>query len=359
MHTQTQFIPFLKSLLQPTCDIEHIRLQITNAFNFIFKNEFQNITENEIVYIEHEQKQYEYKVNSLKTELQQIIESQTEERAKYYIQRLIKSILTVKTSKINDINLNKWKEYPNIETDSLWILQNRDNTKGHSAHYWGNFVPQIPNQLIQRYTQAGDWVLDTFLGSGTTLIECNYLNRNGVGIEINETVANNTAHYLQQLHNPTKNTQNIVIHGDSTSLNYAQTLQQYGVQKVQLVLMHPPYWDIIKFGNDTNDLSNANSLHDFLQLFTQILQQAHSVLEKKRYLAIIIGDKYANGEWIPLGFYCMQAAMNNGFLLKSTVVKNYDETRAKRQQKEIWRYRALVGGFYVFKHEYIFIFQKK
>lgn len=28
------------------------------------------------------------------------------------------------------------------------------------------------------------------------------------------------------------------------------------------------------------------------------------------------------------------------------------------KQKELWRYRALAGGFYVFKHEYIFLFQK-
>jgi len=27
-------------------------------------------------------------------------------------------------------------------------------------------------------------------------------------------------------------------------------------------------------------------------------------------------------------------------------------------QKELWRYRALVGGFYIFKHEYILLFKK-
>jgi hypothetical protein len=31
----------------------------------------------------------------------------------------------------------------------------------------------------------------------------------------------------------------------------------------------------------------------------------------------------------------------------------------KRIQEELWRYRALSGGFYVFKHEYIFLMQKK
>jgi len=50
--------------------------------------------------------------------------------------------------------------------------------------------------------------------------------------------------------------------------------------------------------------------------------------------------------------------MKRGYKLKSTIVKNFDETKGKMKQKELWRYRALAGGFYIFKHEYIFIFQK-
>jgi len=59
------------------------------------------------------------------------------------------------------------------------------------------------------------------------------------------------------------------------------------------------------------------------------------------------------------GILCYGESMKLGLKLKSIVVKNFEETRGKRNQKELWRYRALVGGFYVFKHEYIFIFQKK
>ncbi|HMA99750.1 MAG TPA: DNA methyltransferase, partial [Spirochaetota bacterium] len=43
----------------------------------------------------------------------------------------------------------------------------------------------------------------------------------------------------------------------------------------------------------------------------------------------------------------------------SIIVKNFDDTSAKRGSNELWRYRALAGNFYIFKHEYIFIFQKK
>ena len=32
--------------------------------------------------------------------------------------------------------------------------------------------------------------------------------------------------------------------------------------------------------------------------------------------------------------------------------------KAKGKQANLWRYRALYGGFYIFKHEYIMVFQK-
>ena len=90
--------------------------------------------------------------------------------------------------KINDIDLNNWKNYSDISTDSLWIINKRDSSGNHKGDYHGNFVPQIPNQLLKRYTKKGDWVLDAFLGSGTTLIECQKLGRNGIGIDIDPEI---------------------------------------------------------------------------------------------------------------------------------------------------------------------------
>ena len=122
-------------------------------------------------------------------QLNQIAESQTLERAKYYVERLVKALTEVRTSKINDINLNRWKEHDDIRTDSLWIMDKRDSSGVHTAGYWGNFIPQIPNQMLKRYTKKGDWVLDPFVGCGTTLIESQRLGRNGIGVDLQETVA--------------------------------------------------------------------------------------------------------------------------------------------------------------------------
>jgi hypothetical protein len=123
--------------------------------------------------------------------------------------------------------------------------------------------------------------------------------------------------------------------------------------------MHPPYHDIIKFSEDKSDLSNEETSEGFLQRLGQIVDNATPFLERGRYFGLVIGDKYCNSEWVPLGFYCMNEVLKRAYSLKSIIVKNFDETRAKREQKELWRYRALVGGFYIFKHEYIFLFEKK
>jgi hypothetical protein len=67
---------------------------------------------------------------------------------------------------------------------------------------------------------------------------------------------------------------------------------------------------------------------------------------------------YAESEWVPLSFFCMQEVMERGYKLKSIVVKDMQNNRAKRNLGNIWRYRALAGGFYIFKHEYVMFFQK-
>ena len=64
-----------------------------------------------------------------------------------------------------------WKEI-DVNIDSLWIIGPRATGGKRSNCYHGNFAPQVPNHLIRRYTEEGDTVLDMFMGSGTTLYEC-------------------------------------------------------------------------------------------------------------------------------------------------------------------------------------------
>ena len=87
----------------------------------------------------------------------------------------------------SDIDLNRWREYDHIWTDSLWEIDARDRSGGHQLDYHGNFVPQIATQTYARYTKEDDVVLDLFLGSGTSAIEAIRLNRRLIGVELKPT----------------------------------------------------------------------------------------------------------------------------------------------------------------------------
>ncbi|MBQ1516625.1 MAG: DNA methylase [Clostridia bacterium] len=259
-------------------------------------------------------------------------------------------------SRYNDIDMSKWREYSEITTDTLWIIDKRDNSGVHSGNYHGNFVPQIPRQLYSRYTKKGDWILDPFAGSGTSLIEAQRMGRNSIGIDLQAEVVKSAEKSLAEEYD--YHTTAKVYVGDSRTTDISSILSENEINKVQFVILHPPYWDIIKFSDNEKDLSNAASLNEFLSAFGDVIDNTIQYLEKNRYCALVIGDKYANSQVVPLGFYCMYTLQQKGLMLKAILVKNFGETKGKANQQAIWRYRALASDFYIFKHEYIFVFKK-
>lgn len=266
----------------------------------------------------------------------------------------------IKTTAYNDINLKEWKNYPEVKTDTLWQFPTRLKTGGHSNEYHGNYIPQIAQQLYQRYTKKNDIVLDLFFGSGTSGIEAMNEDRRCIGVELKEELVESVSKKFTEKQLITKMN---LIAGNSASEDIKDKIQArldvMGRDKAQLLILHPPYDDIIRFSDRKEDLSNCESTEQFYDMFEKVAKNGYDMLEKGRFAALIIGDSYKNSEVQPLGFECMQRMKDIGFKLKSIIVKDVQgNERAKGKKANLWRYRALQGGFSIFQHEYIFIFQK-
>jgi len=245
----------------------------------------------------------------------------------------------MKFEDMNDLNVKDWKNLSHIHTKSLWIDKedyHLSTKKFGSNSFHGRFHPEIPYQMILRYTKQGEIVWDCFAGSGTTIDVAKKLNRKCIANDI-------------------KSFRSDVIEGDSRYWRPDT--------KVQLVIMHPPYWKMIKFTDNKYDLSNEPSVIEFIEEFGVIVDNVTNVLDDGRMLILVISDVYYKSEEIPLDFLCYQKIHSFGYKLKGRIVKNFGETKgggqmAGPQFKNLWRYRALKGGFWELGLDWILVFQK-
>lgn len=229
------------------------------------------------------------------------------------------------------------------ETTTIWRFKERGAWATHKGDYPGNCSPMVVRNLLLKYTDENDWVLDQFLGSGTVAIESLLLNRKIIGIDINKKALDISNDRTKQF----KGTKLFRI-GNAEKLKIKD-------ESIDFICTHPPYRDIIKYSNNIKGDLSLMEKEEFFKSIHNVAIECFRVIKNNHKCAIIMGDIRKQGYLEPLGFKIMNIFLEVGFLLKEIIIKEQHNCKST----ERWRNIALKKGFYLIQHEYIFVFEKK
>ena len=130
----------------------------------------------------------------------------------------------------------------------------------------------MPRNLILRYSNPGDWVLDQFMGSGTTLVEAKLLNRNAVGVDINPQSVSISETNLQ--FQCETNTKIFTRNGNATDLHFIKD------SRIDFICTHPPYANIIKYSKGIEGDVSLLDADEFLSEMKKVAEESFRVLKK-------------------------------------------------------------------------------
>lgn len=232
-----------------------------------------------------------------------------------------------------------------LETNTVWAFPDRGKWATHDAKWRGNWSPYIPRNVILRYSQENDVVLDQFVGGGTTAVEAKLTKRNFIGVDINPVAIERTTEKCNFEFDT--NTQTRLMLGDARKLDLPD-------QSVDLICTHPPYADIIRYSEDIDgDLSHLN-MKDFLFEMGNVTQECFRVLKKDKFCAILMGDTRKKGMVQPLAFETMRIFELAGFKTKEIIIKEQHNCKATG----FWKTNSIKHNFLLLAHEYLFVFKK-
>lgn len=250
-----------------------------------------------------------------------------------------------------------------LESTTVWSFPERGKWATHylNAKYRGNWAPQVARNIILRYSKIGETVLDAFVGSGTTLIECKLLGRNGIGVDINYEALILSWDRLNFDYKPLTDWINSkdkyvkplirLFYGD------ARNLDKIKDESIDLIATHPPYANIISYTKKARlevkgDLSKVTSISEYVNEMRKVASEFFRVLKPGRHVAILIGDTRRHKHYIPIAFRVMQAFLDVGFILREDIIKLQHHMKTTREK---W---AGKYDFYKIAHEHLFIFRK-
>ncbi len=267
-------------------------------------------------------------------------------------------------NKLNDLTGKEW-----IKFSKSWFIHTPPRRKDNEILHPAKYPESLVTEFIRFFTKKNAWVLDPFLGSGSTLVAAGNIDRNGIGIELNNKYFNISKKRIEKKKFAKKL---IPLKGNSLHLKDVLKENSFSRRKFDFAITSPPYWNQLernsmrqkvrsengldtKYSKSKNDIGNLTDYEDFLEQQAQIFDQVFDVVKNKAYLVIVTNNIYYKSKLYPLAYDTAISLTKRG--KKSWVLK--DEKIWLQNDKPLIALginNAWVGNRH---HQYCLIFRKE
>jgi DNA modification methylase len=207
----------------------------------------------------------------------------------------------------------------------------------------------LPKKCIELFTHKGELVLDPFVGSGTTLLAAQDVERNAVGFDLKEDYVKLSMSRLGQKKLDSR-TEQIAVWDDAHNIP-----QYFKEETITLSVTSPPYSNMLnrprknksmrgnlrqnkhynkvqQYSTDPRDLGTMEG-RKYAEVIGEIYQGILPLMKKKGHCVINVTDLWWENKRIPIHLYIIESMQKVGYELRNII---------------IWDRRNLVNGVGIF-----------
>lgn len=197
------------------------------------------------------------------------------------------------------------------------------------------FPISLSKQVISLFSHEGQLVLDPFVGSGTTLVAAQDLNRNAMGFDLHEKYIDLSLERLKSNTGLFSKAQQIAIRDDA--LNIDKYLEP---ESVNLIWTSPPYANLLnrkrknksrrdrknsqlgkveQYSQDPRDLGTM-PIDDFTTAVGDIFERLLPLLSSKAHCVINVPDMWWENQRITIHVSVINELRKRGYELRNTII---------------------------------------
>ena len=242
----------------------------------------------------------------------------------------------------NNLNCLPAKEWLKSQIGVWQFTYEKRDIRDRTLHP-ATFPISLSKKVIALFTHEGELVLDPFIGSGTTLVAAQDLNRNAIGFDLQKNYVSLSQSRVANGHIFNK-TKQIARQEDARDID-----QYLKKETVSLIWTSPPYANLLnrerknksrkyrdngqlgkieQYSQDKRDLGTM-SIEDYTKTMGDIFEKLLPLLKTKAHCVINVPDMWWENKRITIHVSLIEELRKRGYELRNIII--WDRTNIVNQ----------------------------